>query len=364
MTIDDHGFTLEFEEKNIEQADIFFKFYRLSNIDFALSEPINDLPQPSPKTCRYCGNSIPKVTFNKKAHTIPEFLGNKDSVSDFECDSCNIKFARIEQQLSFFIGHYITISGTKGKKGIPNSISHDNKTIARPIKLFNNIDGIEFGNNHSSNERVKYNAEEGYFEVQFKSQPYIPFNVYKSLLKLALGLIPPERVFEFKKGFDILQDKRNRNFVANPSNKLLSYTIDKSYSFTSILLFESIDKSMNVPPLSLVFLYNKFMYQIFIPYSFEFLERMDKDIIFCPYLPPILPSETIKTINTFKEIIDLDSLETQTRNLLTILKADIDIENMIAIDKDTGIEKKYVFDPKNVSQFVLIKKGTTIPIKK
>lgn len=363
MTIDDQGFTLEFEKKSIMQAEAFFKFYKFSNIDFALNEPIGNLIEPSQRTCRYCGKSFPIVSFNKKAHTIPEFLGNKESVSDSECDSCNLKFSRIELELSNFIGHCRALNGTLGKKGIPNLISGDNKTVARPIKMFGNIEGIEFGNNDSVDESVKYDTNKGHFEITFKTKKYKPFNVYKSLMKLALGLIGQERSHEFKKGFDILQDKKNRYFIPNQSNKLLSYTLDKSYAYTSIILFESIDRFMNVPPLSLVLLYDKFMYQIFIPYSFEFLERMDNEVIFCPFLPPILPSENVNEINTFREIIDLDSLESQTRNLVTILKANIDLENMIAIDKDTGIEKKIVYDPKNISKFVLIKKGTTISIK-
>lgn len=38
-------------------------------------------------TCRFCGRGRESVTFKKKAHAIPEFLGNHQLILHSECDS-------------------------------------------------------------------------------------------------------------------------------------------------------------------------------------------------------------------------------------------------------------------------------------
>lgn len=44
------------------------------------------------RTCRFCGEKSPEVTFKDKAHAISDALGNKTIVCLEECDVCNHKF--------------------------------------------------------------------------------------------------------------------------------------------------------------------------------------------------------------------------------------------------------------------------------
>ena len=38
------------------------------------------------RQCRFCEKRSPEVTFRKKAHAIPELLGNKSLITYYECD--------------------------------------------------------------------------------------------------------------------------------------------------------------------------------------------------------------------------------------------------------------------------------------
>ena len=59
--------------------------------------------EPSEKICRFCGKKEPEVTFNKIAHAIPEMLGNKQYISLSECDTCNKKFSKYEDNLEGYL---------------------------------------------------------------------------------------------------------------------------------------------------------------------------------------------------------------------------------------------------------------------
>ncbi|MDV4068904.1 hypothetical protein CMT34_11945 [Elizabethkingia anophelis] len=45
--------------------------------------------------CRFCGKDSSETTFKMESHILPQFIGNKFVVSNFECDQCNEKFSRI-----------------------------------------------------------------------------------------------------------------------------------------------------------------------------------------------------------------------------------------------------------------------------
>jgi hypothetical protein len=53
-----------------------------------------------PFECRFCGGKPPEKTFRKRAHAVSELLGNKIMVSLYECDDCNKRFSRFEDDLA------------------------------------------------------------------------------------------------------------------------------------------------------------------------------------------------------------------------------------------------------------------------
>ncbi len=72
------------------------------------------------RVCRWCGMSMPVVTFIEKAHAISESLGNKSIVLNDECDECNNKFGKgIEASVATFLQFPNAIFGISGKNRIP-----------------------------------------------------------------------------------------------------------------------------------------------------------------------------------------------------------------------------------------------------
>lgn len=75
-----------------------------------------------PRKCRFCGNNGP---FEKKAHAVPEAMGNKSLVSYNECDICNEeRFSKLEDNLVKYIQLSLIISAVRGKHGI-STIKND-----------------------------------------------------------------------------------------------------------------------------------------------------------------------------------------------------------------------------------------------
>jgi hypothetical protein len=50
---------------------------------------LRDHTDETSRRCRFCGLGKTDVTFRKRAHAAPEFLGNRDILSMNECDTCN-----------------------------------------------------------------------------------------------------------------------------------------------------------------------------------------------------------------------------------------------------------------------------------
>lgn len=78
--------------------------------------PISDSKVPADRKCKFCNKPYGEVSFGNVAHIIPEFLGNRHLVSDFECDSCNSKFGEYDTAFAAWLGAIRTILKTRGKK--------------------------------------------------------------------------------------------------------------------------------------------------------------------------------------------------------------------------------------------------------
>ena len=73
-----------------------------------------------PRRCRFCGKTESEATFRDEAQVIPFGLGNRTLLSRGECDSCNHRFGEtIEIALQDFVGPLRTLSGIRGRNGVP-----------------------------------------------------------------------------------------------------------------------------------------------------------------------------------------------------------------------------------------------------
>ena len=78
------------------------------------------LGEKKDNTCRFCGKKHPEVTFKMITHAIPEFIGNKTLISEYECDVCNSLFSQMETQMSNYMNLYHTAAQVSGKRGVPS----------------------------------------------------------------------------------------------------------------------------------------------------------------------------------------------------------------------------------------------------
>ncbi|MGJ1488571.1 HNH endonuclease [Sphingobacterium spiritivorum] len=78
--------------------------------------------QSTPKRCRFSNKTSDQFSFKMEAHIILQFMGNKNLLSNFECDDCNQKFSKYEDSFANFIGASRTIAQIPGqaKNKVPN----------------------------------------------------------------------------------------------------------------------------------------------------------------------------------------------------------------------------------------------------
>ncbi|WP_417699026.1 hypothetical protein [Pseudoalteromonas lipolytica] len=141
--------------------------------------------------CRFC--KLNNVKFNKKkAHSFPEFLGNKSIFTVNECDECNAKFSKIEKNLSDFIPPTF-ITRLKGKKGY------------RPYYLKG---GSKIYGDDQFITLIKENSSE-LSSLNFSSQAFDMVKVYKAILKSLISILPDEKLKEFHPTLEWLMSNQN-----------------------------------------------------------------------------------------------------------------------------------------------------------
>ncbi|TPG44553.1 HNH endonuclease [Flavobacterium pectinovorum] len=162
----------------------------------------------NPKSCRFCNLDEQHTTFNTEAHLIPELMGENKIISYDECDKCNNKFSGFESHLSIFFRPYLTIMGVKGKKKVPTfqSRTEDGNEHTRTIITVNDNKRNVILQNLDDYQISKENKT---FTITFRKPPHKPFLVYKSLVKIALSLLPSEKIKDYKNVFDWILDKSN-----------------------------------------------------------------------------------------------------------------------------------------------------------
>jgi len=187
---------MPFSEANLKKIAFYDQHYRIViYLPLVTKTPIKlcDHENVGERKCRFCGKSKPEVSFRKKAHAIPEFLGNKSLISMNECDICNEFFAsEYEDHLAKWFGPMRSLCQMQGKEGIPKYKSKE-FTAARGNKgmeLFINSDSSIMNN-------IKEGASGAFkIPVPMKTQPYIPIRAAKAFIKSAISVLPKELLSE------------------------------------------------------------------------------------------------------------------------------------------------------------------------
>ena len=183
------------------------------------------------RICRYCGCSMPEITFKNKAHAIPEALGNKFLICNEECDECNNRLASVEESLTSHMEYNRVQCRIPNKGGNIPEIEGQDFVVRRD----NNgnpqiiVDG--------SKTALRKNPD-GTFSLRINgSKPIFENNIYKTLVKCVIGLLPNEELPYFI--------------------NTIAWINDKLYDTEYPSVYKAYTKGVNIQPKCKIFLNHK-----------------------------------------------------------------------------------------------------------
>lgn len=249
-----------------EEAAEALKFYT-TNYDTLIwrgLQPTNRLHKlgSKPQTCRFCDRASPEATFKKKAHAVPELIGNKTLFSLYECDECNDRFSSFEDDFAKMTLGDRSISRTRGKEAVPT------------LTLKGKKSRIEHA---QSGLVMKQYVDEGFIsidehasqlKISYETQPFRPLGVYKCLAKMAYTLLPEAELTHFLELKAWLREKGvATKKVYGDGNHLCSMSFvpgSKPFPCPIVALFRR--KTNVAAPYAVFFVaFANWTYQIFVP---------------------------------------------------------------------------------------------------
>ena len=146
------------------------------------------------RVCRFCGLSEPNASFRTKAHAIPEFLGNKSLLTNYECDSCNQHFGiGIENDLASWTKPSRTLSRIRGKRGVPTI-----KELGAGKGWRIEYDSAFRVTQYEADPIAEIDEEQKRVTFTLKRDPYTPVAVLKAFVKIGLTVIPESELGKFR----------------------------------------------------------------------------------------------------------------------------------------------------------------------
>ena len=335
-----------------KQFENYIEHYKLSGRLFDDRE-INLKPKHE-RSCRFCMKSHPEVTFKKKAHLIPELLGNKIFFSDFECDQCNLLFGTYETELANYLGISRTLNHAKGKAGIP-SFSSPGASIQARAKFLLNETAIVVSRKDIGNDEIQIDSENGTYTLRIKRNSFVPRKVYQAILKIALSLISNEQIADYKLTLD---------FLMNGKGPLLSgyaiqgYTLPYGFNLPPhAFLFEKRDESSKRPTHVMALYFQNSIFALSIP-----LNRNDiwiyKDAkkLSLELYPPVFTQFTAVDHLQLSPFNEDFSSEDKVKDSIQEIQFKMDpksLKNAAVYDSATGITSVTPFNAKEIVEIVM-----------
>lgn len=214
------------------------------------------------RVCRFCGKKPIEVTFRDRAHAISEGLGNTKLFCNEECDSCNQKFSKIEQDLLNNLGldPYI-LKGKKGYRHLRGETIDIARESEKPIEIKSNQPII-------STEDLKSKGLN--FKCTESTIRFSPQNSYKCLCKFALSLIDSRWLPRLQKTIDWISSD---NFVDKLPPIWQKATNSEEYPLVGLYIRKD-DKNTSIPEFIIrLYLQNKEFV-----YTFPFIDDIKVDI--------------------------------------------------------------------------------------
>lgn len=303
-----------------EQGDKFLDAYTLEMEFGCPKEKVKGLRAKKDRVCRFCQKKYPHASFSKDAHILSEMLGNKYWVSDFECDSCNLIFSRYENDLANFLGIVRTVQSVKGKK-LPKFKSADKK-----LEIESSIgdDGttVKFRRFEGLNNTFHFDKEKNATVTTYQKPPYIPWYVYKALLKMALSVMPDFHMSDYKFACEFLRSKKHDSTYSGFAI-LSTYTMPYTYQFQQpcCMLFRKTDPNSNTFTHVFYLAALNFIYQIVLPFNRRdaalFYSQKDINTFWCP--PLFGHNEESRIQQIYSNSVNLNSTEKLSNEIESLI---------------------------------------------
>lgn len=233
-----------------------------------------------PKVCRYCGDDSAVTTFREQSHAIPIFFGNKTVIDLLECDRCNHHFGdHLENSFANYTLPHRPFQRTRGRSGIP---VYKDKNFRVSASDQANMLFLAHGDFDFDDLKVK-----GKKQIKFPlvRQPYYPTAIHKSLVKIALALMPAEDHSRFTLLKSWLLSKDHAPMMSG-FVPIIEWVIAGPVNPNGILcvLAKAKERYSNVFNYQLIFQYGNFQYQLVIPLLEE--SGQEKAFVYAPLLMP------------------------------------------------------------------------------
>lgn len=158
------------------------------------------------KECRFCKRKKGEVTFKQDTHLISNLLGQNNFYSSDECDACNQYFKEAEGDLAKYLGISRTVDHLRNDVKAPAFESSGGGVRARNL----GNDFLWFQNVKPGNGEFNVDLQNGKANISMETQKFKPENVYKALLKMAIGNLPAEEVNSYDAILDFLMNMDSR----------------------------------------------------------------------------------------------------------------------------------------------------------
>ena len=249
-----------------EKAADALKFYE-ANYEKVFWQGLQPAKRPTtlgskPQCCRFCDRTRPEVTFKKKAHAVPELIGNKTLLSLYECDDCNDRFSSFEDDFAKMTLGDRSISGTRGKKTVPTLTATGQRS-----RIEHESAGLVM-KQYIDEGFISIDEQASQLKISYETQPFRPLGAYKCLTKMAYTLLPEGELAHFPevKAWLLEKDVATKK-VYRDGNHLCSISFvpgPKPFPCPIVALLRR--KTDVVAPYAMFFVaFANWSYQIFVP---------------------------------------------------------------------------------------------------
>lgn len=354
--------TLHCPPAYVEIADRFFEVYSPLKAITCPSEKMKGLKQKQDRCCRFCGQRWPDTTFQSEAHVFPEQIGNRYLISDEECDQCNMLFSKNENDLANFTGPIRHLQGIKGKQRTKYK-SPDGSIRVGHMNDLGLADSISVMREDVESNSMEIDKENGGGRLRFIKHSYVPFRVYKAMLKMALSCLDGEDMINYQHAVQFLMseqlDQRLSPFARIPGYQLPLFSgLDVPVG----MIYQKNNPAHEIFTHVFVLYFANQIWQIVLPLNSKDLWLLDGRELSLRFAPPLFTEKAFTDTVAIQEIFhDLSSKELVRgmEESYTYEMDPKDLEHAVIFNPVTGTYTHDVSTFSDVVKLVITKSNTS-----